>query len=104
MSSLGSYTSGTGLWTVGSLTNGFTTTLTITAKVNTTGSYENTATVTGDQTDPESGNNTSTVTPAPIPQTDLAVTKIVDNAAPKVGANVTFTIVATNDSRVQQQG
>ncbi len=73
--SSGTYTSGTGLWAVGSLTNGAIETLTITAKVNATGPYANTATVTGDQTDPVSGNNTSTVTPAPIPQTDLAVTK-----------------------------
>ncbi len=95
--SSGTYTSGTGLWAVGSLANGAIETLTITAKVNATGPYANTATVTGGQTDPVSGNNTSTVTPAPIPQTDLAVTKTVDNAAPKVGANVTFTIVATNN-------
>ena len=57
---------------------------------------QNTATVTGDQTDSVSGNNTSTVTPAPIPQTDLAVTKIVDNATPNVGSNVTFTISVNN--------
>ena len=95
--SSGTYTSGTGLWAVGNLTNGATDTLTITAKVNATGPYANTATVTGDQTDPVSGNNASTVTPAPIPQSDLAVTKTVDNAVPKVGSNVIFTIVATNN-------
>ena len=94
--SSGTYTSGTGLWSVGSLANGAIETLTITAKVNVSGPYVNTATVTVDQTDSVSGNNTSTVTPAPIPQTDLAVTKIVDNATPNVGSNVTFTISVNN--------
>lgn len=33
----------------------------------------------------------------PVPQTDLSITKAVDNAEPNVGTNVTFTITATNN-------
>ena len=47
--------------------------------------------------DPVSGNNTATSTPVPVPQTDLAVTKTVNNPTPNVGSNVIFTITATNN-------
>jgi tetrahydromethanopterin S-methyltransferase subunit C len=42
--STGTYTSGTGVWSIGTLSNGASATLTITATVNATGSYANTAT------------------------------------------------------------
>ncbi|MDI6050787.1 DUF11 domain-containing protein, partial [Flavobacterium sp. XS2P24] len=42
--STGTYTSGTGVWSVGTLANGASATLNITATVNATGSYANTAT------------------------------------------------------------
>jgi hypothetical protein len=41
----GTYTSGTGVWSIGTLANGASATLTITATVNATGSYANTATI-----------------------------------------------------------
>jgi hypothetical protein len=43
--STGTYTSGTGVWSMGTLSNGAGATLTITATVNATGSYANTATI-----------------------------------------------------------
>lgn len=61
----GSYDKTSGVWTVGSLANGATETLTITAQVNETGEYTNTATTSGDITDPDAANNTSTVMVTP---------------------------------------
>ncbi|RAJ29600.1 putative repeat protein (TIGR01451 family)/gliding motility-associated-like protein [Pedobacter cryoconitis] len=91
------YAPATGLWTIGTLTNGATSTLTITASVNAAGSYANTASITGNENDPAPGNNTSTATPAPTATTNLALTKTVDNPIPAVGNNVVFTLVATNN-------
>ncbi|MCG2611730.1 PKD domain-containing protein, partial [Flavobacterium sp. SM15] len=64
--SVGSFNSGTGVWTIGNLANGASATLTITATVNATGNYSNTAVITGNQNDPNPSNNTSTVTPTPV--------------------------------------
>ncbi|MBB1194815.1 hypothetical protein DNC80_14185, partial [Flavobacterium sp. SOK18b] len=58
----GAYNSGTGVWTIGNLNNGSSTTLSIVATVNATGSYANTATISANETDPTPGNNTSTST------------------------------------------
>lgn len=58
-SGTGTYTSATGLWTIGNMALNATTTLQIVATINTTGSYANLATVSGDQTDPVSTNNQS---------------------------------------------
>jgi uncharacterized repeat protein (TIGR01451 family) len=84
-------------WTIGSLANGASATLTVVAKVEATGSYANTVTISGTETDPTPGNNTDTETPTPISTTDLAITKVANNATPNVGENVTFTITATNN-------
>jgi uncharacterized repeat protein (TIGR01451 family) len=65
--SQGSYTPGTGAWSVGSLSPGTTATLTITAKVNASGTITNTAQLSAlDQIDPDPSNNSgnATVTPA----------------------------------------
>jgi len=93
----GTYNTATGVWTIGGLANGASATLTITAKVNATGTYANTATVAGSETDPDTSDNTSTVTPNSVPVANLKVVKTVDNIAPKVGDNVTFTIKVTNN-------
>ncbi|MFV8338095.1 gliding motility-associated C-terminal domain-containing protein [Flavobacterium sp. LB3P21] len=95
--STGTWTAPT--WTIGTLANGGTVTLDIVATVNATGVYANTATISGGQTDPISGNNNATITPVAIQlvQTDLTVTKMVNNSIPTVGSNVTFTITASNN-------
>ncbi|MBB5639442.1 putative repeat protein (TIGR01451 family), partial [Pedobacter cryoconitis] len=91
------YASGSGIWTIGNLANGATSTLTITAKVNATGPYANTATITGNETDPIVANNTSAIVPIPVPSSDKSIVKTVNNLAPAVGSNVVFTLVATNN-------
>ncbi|GAB1418018.1 hypothetical protein MASR2M12_07830 [Bacteroidales bacterium] len=84
-------------WTIGSLANGATATMTVKATVNASGDYTNTAAISGDQTDPTPGNNSSSVTPSPSAVADLSVTKVADNNAPVVGSQVTFTITAKNN-------
>ncbi|MGB5462166.1 MAG: DUF11 domain-containing protein, partial [Aureibaculum sp.] len=102
----GAYVSGTGLWTIGTLNNGDTATLNITATVNVTGNYTNIAEVTSSgNTDPDStpGNGVTTeddydsVTTNPVSVSDLEITKVVDNATPNVGTDVVFTLTLTNN-------
>ncbi|MGN7757413.1 DUF6923 family protein [Chryseobacterium sp. 22532] len=64
--STGTYNSGTGVWTIGSLNAGASATLQVNAIVKSTGSYMNTATISGDLLDPDSTNNTASVTPTPV--------------------------------------
>jgi hypothetical protein len=75
----------------GTLTNGSTATLTITATVNASGSY--TGYYLSSRADPTPGNNSATVTPVPVP-TNVGITKTVNNATPNVGGNVIFTLTA----------
>ena len=100
--SQGTYDSGTGIWTVGTVDTLFARTLSIRATVlpPTSGNPQpstNTASVrTSDQYDPDPSNNTDSVTETPQ-YADLAVRKIVDNPNPNVGGQVTFTITVTNN-------
>jgi len=59
----------------------------------------NTATVgvPGGVTDPNPANNASTDTDTAARRADLAIAKMVDNPTPRVGANVVFTLTATNN-------
>ncbi|MBO3700897.1 DUF11 domain-containing protein, partial [Roseivirga sp. E12] len=92
----GSYNNTNGLWSVGSVANAGTATLSIVAKVKSTGTYDNTASITAaDQTDPNAGNNSSTETVA-AQFADLNVTKSVDNPTPTPGSNVVFTVTVLN--------
>ncbi len=102
----GSYVSGTGIWTVGNILSGNTSTLNITASVNAAGDYNNIAEVTAsDNLDLDStpGNGDITeddmddesVTPTAV--SDIELTKIVDNATPLVGSNVIFTLTVSNN-------
>ena len=97
--SQGSYTSATGIWTVGTLNDGATATLTLSARVldqrdNLT--ITNTATISAsDQADANTANNSSSVD-ITIAATDLAVTKMVDNATPSVGGSVVYTVTVEN--------
>jgi uncharacterized repeat protein (TIGR01451 family)/gliding motility-associated-like protein len=81
-------------WTVGNLASGTSATLSIVATVNASGPYANTATVTGNDPDTDLTNNTATATP--VVQTNLTVTKTINNTTPNIGSNVTFTITASN--------
>ncbi len=97
--SQGSYASATGIWTVGSLNNGATATLTLSALVldqrdNLT--ITNTATISAaDQADANTANNSSSAD-ITIAATDLEVTKIVDNVTPSVGGTVIYTVTVEN--------
>jgi len=96
----GSIDVSTGIWTIGPLANGASATLTAVATVNANvppTAYANTVTITGNEPDPVPGNNSATTTPTPIPQSDVRLTKTVDNATPLTGTNVTFTVTATDD-------
>jgi uncharacterized repeat protein (TIGR01451 family)/gliding motility-associated-like protein len=94
----GAYDDGSGVWTIGNLNNGASISLGITVTVLGTGTYANTASVTGDQDDDDSGNNTSTNTPNPggSPESDLSISKTVDDSTPNVGEDVVFTITVSN--------
>jgi uncharacterized repeat protein (TIGR01451 family) len=92
------YTAATGLWSIGALAVGANESLQIVATVTEPGLITNTATVTAsDQPDPVDSNNTSGASLNANASADLQVTKTVDDAAPLVGANVAYTILAQNN-------
>jgi len=97
--SSGTYTPGSGVWTIGNLAVGQQHTLTITATV--TGaaipSVTNTATITGNVFDPNLSNNTSRAIVSPQREADLAIVKTANNTTPLLGANITFSLVVTNN-------
>jgi uncharacterized repeat protein (TIGR01451 family) len=106
ISSQGSYTTTTNLWTVGTLVMNQTETLTITAVVNATGAISNIAEVeSADQTDidstPGDGNlahddqdNADITVPTVV---DLELTKSVNTATPNYGDTITYTISVGNN-------
>lgn len=62
----GTYNALTGIWTIGTMINGASETLAVTATVNESGSYINTAAVTGNEVDINLSNNSSSVEPNPL--------------------------------------
>ncbi len=94
----GSYVSGTGVWTVGSLANGASATLSITATVAAAGPYANTAVVSSPVIDPIPGNNTSTVTPVPLAGPTLV--KGITPASIVAGGNSTLTLTLGNPNGI----
>ncbi|MGH8172736.1 MAG: DUF7507 domain-containing protein, partial [Rhodanobacteraceae bacterium] len=98
--SQGAYSSATGLWNIGTLTSGGSTstaTLTIVATVTATGALTNTATVTlSDQPDPNSTNDSASASLNGNPLADLAVTKS-GPASVTPGDPIVYTIVVTNN-------
>ncbi|WP_437399299.1 gliding motility-associated C-terminal domain-containing protein [Flagellimonas lutimaris] len=102
----GTYDEVTGIWNIGTLTNGSSISLEILAKVNASGDYDNVAEITGhDQTDIDSTPNNDApgeddqdgVSVTPEPLVDISVTKTVDELIPEVGQEITFTIIVQND-------
>ena len=105
--SVGTYSSTTGEWSIGTLSPNATATLAIATDVNSYAAGEtitNTATVAEDAilTNPNAPQTSSSVTVGvmPVPVTtstaDLAVTKIVDNTAPESGMMVHYTVSASD--------
>jgi len=96
----GTYDTGTGDWTLGSVASGARENLRIVATVKTPSSgpalpQTNTATATSTTPDPNPGNNTDTATETPL-QADLAVFKTVSDATPNVGDTIEFAIGVAN--------
>ena len=94
--SQGTYTPGTGVWTVGMVDPSFARTLVIQARVAGSGAATNTATIShSDQFDPQTGNDTSSATETPQ-QADVSITKTVSDPTPNVGDVVIFTVTVSN--------
>ncbi|WP_198314203.1 Ig-like domain-containing protein [Alkalitalea saponilacus] len=83
-------------WNIGTMANGASQTLEITATVLASGDYNNIATVSSDTNDSNTGNNTNNQTLTPTPVADLSIAKSVNEGTPNVGSNVVFTITVTN--------
>jgi len=86
-----------GVWNVGALAAGEVAVLLLDATVTAPGSIVNTATITHeDQFDPVTANNQAGAS-INGQEADLAVTKTVDETAPNVGDDVTFTVTVHNN-------
>lgn len=100
LSNKGSYDSGSGIWDIGTLDEGFQGMLTINAVVNNSAvgaAINNTAFFSAlDQTDSNSDNNIASVSLA-VPYGDLQMSLGVDNAAPEALENITFSLSVLND-------
>ncbi len=95
--STGSYSNATGVWTVGSLANGASATLGITATVTRAQAQINQATTSGQgQVDPNGSNNAAAVRLNGASAIDIQTGISVDNSAPAVSQNVVFTVTAKN--------
>ena len=95
--SQGSYDTATGIWTVGALDSLAQATLTLVARVDQPGALVNNASMASqDQIDPNPINNSDAESVNAAPAADLRVAKAVSDAAPGVGALVTYTIAVTN--------
>eukprot|EP00388_Colpodella_angusta_P001430 GDKJ01004577.1.p1 GENE.GDKJ01004577.1~~GDKJ01004577.1.p1 ORF type:complete len:2063 (+),score=134.68 GDKJ01004577.1:1736-7924(+) len=93
----GQYNSTTGVWNVGSLSEGSNKILLINVRLTRTGSIANTATITGTEDDPNSlANNTSTATVTVTQRADLSLVKTVSNLTPNVGDTLTYTLTVSN--------
>src|SRR5438552_5332519 len=97
--SQGTYASGTGLWTVGTLANGATVTLGLNAKVNagTNGTtiLNQAFVAAADQADPVATNNRDSVA-VTVQGADLSVTKVVDTTTPHQGDTLRYTVTLRN--------
>ena len=97
--SQGTYDSGGGLWTVGTIAadGSVNLVLTVTVDAGTAGqTITNTATVTAaDQTDTDASNDAASVS-VTVTAVDLGLAKAVDDATPDEGQTVTFTVTLTN--------
>ena len=99
------YDSSTGIWTVGTVSNGASVSVQITATVLASGNYTNYAQVqTVNERDPNStpGDDSTTqddddsVTLNPTSVADLSLSKTVNTTTPNVGTNVVYTITVSN--------
>ncbi len=103
---VGSYSND--IWTVGSLANGATATLTINATVNASAAAStvtNTAFVSASiEVDPDNGNDSASVDFSVGDLVDLQLTKAVDNPLPNEGDTVVYTVTLSNGSAFDGTG
>ncbi len=91
----GAYNAGTGIWTVGSLANGASATIVITATVTVPGTTTNAATVGSDTFDPTPADNVASAAVYARSQ-DIAVSKVIVGATPNYLGTVTYEITVRN--------
>ncbi len=97
---VGEYNNGSGIWTIGDLTNGSNRVLVITAKIkdSAAGSITNTAIVGSPDNDPgNTANDTSSVTIEVGNIADLMLAKKASKVNPVTGETITYTLEVTND-------
>ena len=95
--SQGSYAEATGMWTIGTLLNAQSATLTLEATVTVAGAITNRALVVArDQPDPVASNNSAAAVVNGTANADVGVHKVADRPAPLVGETVTFTVTVSN--------
>ena len=98
--SQGTYSSVSGLWTVGAMATGSTATLQIVALRAASSLLVNTAAITfSDHPDPDPGDNTAVASLSPVggAVADLEISKVVDKPTASPGEQVTFTVTLAND-------
>jgi uncharacterized repeat protein (TIGR01451 family) len=94
--SQGTYSSGSGVWTVGTVSTSGPQTLILTATVVSPDALTNTGTISfADQVDPNTANNSASATETPQ-QADLFVSKTVSDATPIVGEGIAFTVTLSD--------
>jgi uncharacterized repeat protein (TIGR01451 family) len=92
-------------WTIGSLANGASETLTMVVTVLPTGTYPYTVSILGTETDPSTLNNSGLVTVMPVsPKIDLSVSQTVSENAPVVDTDVTFVVSVQNNGLNEATG
>ncbi len=97
--SQGTYSDTGGHWNVGNLAANGPAALTLSVRVNGDQGGQaltNSATISATELDLFSGNNTAGATIIPEANTDLALTKLVNNPAPFTGDTITYTLTVTN--------
>jgi uncharacterized repeat protein (TIGR01451 family) len=92
----GTYTSASGMWTVGTVSTSAPQTLSIGALVASPGTQTNTAAIFhADQFDPNPANNSASATETPQ-RADLSLSESVNNATPNVGGEIIFTVTLSD--------
>ncbi|GEM_PF-1644686 len=100
----GDYTSGTGIWNIGTVTISTPKTLQIVAEVDTVSSAQNIAAITAnDLSDSDATNNQDTVNLS-IPYADLSLAKTINLSAIEIGADAIYTIVVSNAGPAAAEG
>jgi large repetitive protein len=102
--SVGSYTSGAGIWAISSLASGASASLALVATVTGASPATNVAQVVSlDQVDPDPSNSTASATVDGL-TADLGLTKTVNNANPVVGNTIIYTVTVTNNGPAAAAG